>query len=141
MEAMRVENAIGMTVWANAVDMPQKVGDLIRVTINRVEPSKDDGGPAYPSTRPFVGIPTPSFTHSYTTGQPLNPNSHHSFSPHPFSGTEATESFPGMSLRDHFAAQALSSLAHGFNFSTEGNKDLATKSYEIADAMLEARKR
>jgi hypothetical protein len=159
---MRVENAIGMTVWANAVDLPQKVGDLIRVTINRVEPGKDDGGPAYPSTRPFSGIPMPDFTHSYTTGQPISPNGHQWFSPHPFSGSEATESFPGMSVRDAAALAALPTLikdglehnqrmlernfvradqSTAAAFMPVDFDEIATKAFAAADAFIRARAR
>ncbi len=46
----------------------------------------------------------------------------------------------GMTLRDYFAAQALSGIcAHLDNRSYNGPKDFALAAYAVADAMLEAR--
>ena len=46
---------------------------------------------------------------------------------------------PGMSLRDYFAATALSGLLQESNVSYDDNA-LAELSYQLADAMMEARK-
>lgn len=46
---------------------------------------------------------------------------------------------PGMSLRDYFAATAMRGLVALCNQHTTWEQD-ARKAYEIADAMLEARK-
>lgn len=55
-----------------------------------------------------------------------------------FGGTfRATES--GMSLRDYFAAKAMHAI--GLTFDDNVNADVATMSYKMADAMLEARKK
>lgn len=45
---------------------------------------------------------------------------------------------PGMTLRDYFAAKALSGISH-LNLEQMGADDLAVMSYAMADAMLKAR--
>jgi hypothetical protein len=88
---------------------------------------RDDGGPAFP----FISMPVP--------GQPLNIRQ------------QITSN--GMRLRDYFAAQALIGLAahaegRGADRLLEDPDDdaeayiaiLANGAYEIADAMLKARK-
>jgi hypothetical protein len=47
---------------------------------------------------------------------------------------------PGMSLRDWFAGQALQGRAHRFDNPHEHRELLAKDCYEMADAMLAARK-
>ena len=47
----------------------------------------------------------------------------------------------GMTLRDYFAAQALMGIYASPNFHTETMFDAATEAYEMADAMLQARKK
>jgi len=47
---------------------------------------------------------------------------------------------PGMTLRDYFAAQALTSMLSPVQNITENTPDVAAKlSYKFADAMLKAR--
>jgi len=46
----------------------------------------------------------------------------------------------GMDLRDYFAAAALQGMLAEDGGGAASNKDLAEFAYEIADAMLEARK-
>jgi hypothetical protein len=46
----------------------------------------------------------------------------------------------GMDLRDYFAAVALQGMLAEDGGGAASNKDLAEFAYEIADAMLEARK-
>ena len=46
---------------------------------------------------------------------------------------------PGLSLRDYFAAQAITSVAASDNWGTETEEDVAAAAYAIADAMLKAR--
>lgn len=52
--------------------------------------------------------------------------------------------FSGMSLRDYFAAKAmqgeLASQADGYEWPNESKEKLAAFAYEMADAMMEARK-
>ncbi len=48
------------------------------------------------------------------------------------------DTFGGMSLRDHFAGQALSAYADGWHKSNAD--ELAQLCYAVADAMLQARK-
>ena len=64
--------------------------------------------------------------------------------PHPALGNEAFQpsyDMSGMSLRDWFAGQALSSIYMRFVPDAEPEADdVATQAYIIADAMLEARK-
>jgi hypothetical protein len=45
----------------------------------------------------------------------------------------------GMDLRDYFAASALNSMGH-FYVNAISNEVIAAKCYEVADAMMEARK-
>lgn len=55
--------------------------------------------------------------------------------------THTTE--PGISLRDYFAGQALAGFAvsESFRRTPEGHASWAAWAYEVADAMLQARKR
>jgi hypothetical protein len=46
----------------------------------------------------------------------------------------------GMSLRDYFAAAALHSMDYGWFDSATRIREMAAESYEIADAMIAARK-
>jgi hypothetical protein len=56
-------------------------------------------------------------------------------------GQEVTrEQGVGMSLRDYFAAAALHSMDYGWFDSATRIREMAAESYEIADAMLAARK-
>lgn len=50
-------------------------------------------------------------------------------------GSETTQGSEGMTLRDYFAAQAMSSLIA----EEWAPKDCARQAYEFADAMIEAR--
>lgn len=50
------------------------------------------------------------------------------------------DSEPGMSLRDYFAAKAMQALVTGSSFDYGSWQMDAQAAYEIADAMLEARK-
>jgi hypothetical protein len=56
--------------------------------------------------------------------------------PHVSGLNSGLHSYPGMTLRDWFAGQALASFAQG-----DGAKTRAAFAYEIADAMIAARKR
>jgi hypothetical protein len=60
----------------------------------------------------------------------------------PLSNTDPDDyiPFPGMTLRDYFAGQALAGLASK-TYSTATNKALAKRSYALADAMLAERER
>jgi hypothetical protein len=49
----------------------------------------------------------------------------------------AATGYPGMTLRDYFAAKAMQALAQ--KYSHEG--DISRNAYKIADAMLKARER
>ena len=52
-----------------------------------------------------------------------------------------TWTWPGMTLRDWFAGQALAGELAGWRSSTEGHEfNIARRAYAAADAMLEARK-
>ena len=54
--------------------------------------------------------------------------------------TTAPEFYYGMSLRDHFAAQAMQGdIAHYGHENCWSPSDIATHAYEMADAMLIAR--
>jgi hypothetical protein len=79
------------------------------------QPKIDDGGPAYPEQ--FYFDPGKGMYGKYVSASDVG--------------------FGGMTLRDYFAAAALSGLALG-NAPTYA--DLATEAYTIADAMLAARK-
>lgn len=59
-------------------------------------------------------------------------------------GCEVPTVFPGMTLRDWFAGQALAAYAQHFDFGVPGysggrSRDQARRMYDIADAMLSAR--
>lgn len=57
-----------------------------------------------------------------------------------FEGAEGWQTEEGMTLRDYFAAKAMQGIcASGPSIGTT-NKVIATEAYQIADAMLEARK-
>jgi len=56
----------------------------------------------------------------------------------PHGGNESEDAKLGMTLRDWFAGQALSGVFGSFD--GWGTSDIAEMSYEIADAMIEARK-
>lgn len=79
----------------------------------------DDGGPAFPATPELLTVREDG------SAEPL--------------------SFPGMSLRDWFAGQALAGVAQaahaGGGYGFLEHKDLVAQyAYAMADAMLEARK-
>jgi hypothetical protein len=79
-----------------------------------------DGGPAFPAKAP-VEIPAPNHLPDYMSGP-----------------TFTIADFPGMSLRDWFAGQGL--RARWGNGSAMTEMEAARMAYQIADAMLEARK-
>jgi hypothetical protein len=45
----------------------------------------------------------------------------------------------GMYLRDYFAAKAMQSIVNNYMVSQDAGLEIATKAYEIADAMLKER--
>lgn len=47
--------------------------------------------------------------------------------------------YPGMTLRDYFAAKAMQGLAANTDFTDLPNEKTAQWAYQMADAMLEAR--
>jgi hypothetical protein len=47
---------------------------------------------------------------------------------------------PGMTLRDYFATSAMQGFCTNSDYDGIDHKDLAIWSYEVADAMMEARK-
>ena len=60
-------------------------------------------------------------------------------------GPDFAPGYAGMSLRDYFAAKAMNAfvtglLSDGEPVTQSDNKDIARRAYEIADAMLAARK-
>ena len=75
----------------------------------------DDGGPAFPATCSSEGVPL-------VVGYP-------------------SEMVSGMTLRDYFAAAALQGYCSNRDFGSMSDKTrLAKRAYELADAMIEARK-
>lgn len=64
----------------------------------------------------------------------------------PIPGLQNDESFNGMSLRDYFAGQALQGFLSGLladgqaKFGDSSRSEVAAQSYQMADAMLAARK-
>ena len=78
----------------------------------------NDGGPAFPR---------PPFTPK---------DSHDQFAQAGFAAT----GHPGMSLRDWFAGQALAAIPHIGCGCDLKNEEFAKAAYQIADAMLAARK-
>lgn len=87
--------------------------------------SYNDGGPAFPR-------PASEFTASGTVAE----------------GNDAIREQDGMSLRDYFAAHALSAVIEVYRFDNGGGigtdhlpRNVAAHAYRIADAMLEARQR
>lgn len=77
--------------------------------------TQDDGGPAFP--------------------QPQGTDPHGS----PYSAREI-DGDSGMSLRDWLAGQSLSSMDYGWFGSSTRIREMAQEAYNIADAMLAARK-
>lgn len=61
--------------------------------------------------------------------------------PHSFSNEYPTEIVGGMTLRDYFAAKAMQAHTVGRgDFADSNKRTIAECSYDMADAMLEARK-
>ena len=58
-----------------------------------------------------------------------------------FAISDNYEFHPGMTLRDYFAGQALASMDYGWFESYKRESEMASQSYAIADAMLNARER
>jgi len=57
-----------------------------------------------------------------------------------YARSDTDTSFPGMSLRDYFAAAAINGMLSALNpAATVSFKSLAMQAYAIADAMLEQR--
>jgi len=82
--------------------------------------SKDAGGPAFPTQINNSGItPIKGFN-----GEEIKP--------------QTFSAYPGMNLRDYFAAKAMQA-SRSRNSQYTSWDDLAQDSYEIADAMLAAR--
>jgi hypothetical protein len=84
---------------------------------------KNNGGPAFPFSMTVEELP-----HDAEPGKLCVP-------------IKSTRSFPGMTLRDYFAAKALQGAIYHRGFATVGdNRDLDAKdAYAYADAMLKAR--
>jgi len=61
----------------------------------------------------------------------------------PIKGPVMTSDEQGMTLRDYFAAKAMQGYLHYFSTDSHPPEDhfLAKMSYELADAMLEAREK
>lgn len=78
--------------------------------------SKENGGPAFPC--------------EVMTGQVVHENGRLDF---------LKELSGGMSLRDYFAAKALQGLLADTNIQSSA-EEFASRAYDVADAMLEARK-
>jgi hypothetical protein len=79
---------------------------------------KYDGGPAYPSK----AYKTVTFPNGQT-----------------FQETDFGN-YPGMTLRDWFAGQALQGLLAKYNLKTPGDQDtVSAMAYELADSILERR--
>jgi hypothetical protein len=53
---------------------------------------------------------------------------------------EKVQSVGGLSLRDYFAAAAMQGYCSNRDFGSMSDKTLAKRAYELADAMLAARK-
>jgi len=51
-----------------------------------------------------------------------------------------SETFDGMSLRDYFATHAMQGFM-GSSWNVKSFEEMATKAYELADAMMKARER
>ena len=58
----------------------------------------------------------------------------------PSHGSMGEVTHEGMTLRDYFAGQALSSLLLGRNVFNVVERSIAKDAYQLADAMMEARK-
>ena len=67
------------------------------------------------------------------SGGPAFPRTRYHSDEHPI-GYET-----GMTLRDYFAAKALTGMLSNSNLSAIPNEEIAGEAYAIADAMLEAR--
>lgn len=84
--------------------------------------SEKDGGPAFPTTRlektPFFHDP------EHRLPDALQYQDVH---------------YPGLSLRDYFAAQALSAVMDSWLAADQAHDAIAAECYEWADAMLKAR--
>jgi hypothetical protein len=98
----------------------------------------DDGGPAFPSTSPY--LPPQAAVYSGDQGWPHAPATAYPAFP--------TVSYPGMTLRDWFAGQALAGVMasphiadHAGTNKTDAEfvSGLAMRSYMLADAMLAER--
>lgn len=88
------------------------------------KPEIDEGGPAFPTAYP---IPKVEVLYDGKLIEPESP---------------PCMIVPGMSLRDYFAGQALTALAPPASHVVQyPNSELATWSYQIADAMIEERKK
>lgn len=74
--------------------------------------TQDNGGPAFPVS---TGNPDAPHQDGHTTAQ-----------------------FPGMTLRDYFAAKAMQGLLSDPNIKAS-TKEFAAQAYALADAMLKAR--
>lgn len=86
-------------------------------TVAAGAPTKDDGGPAFPTNE-------------------ITMRAHHVGGDQFEARALVTKIIPGMTLRDYFAGQVL--LGYGLGMSPAS---VAHAAYDIADAMLEARKR
>lgn len=58
---------------------------------------------------------------------------------HPTGYVEVFDDWPGMTLRDWFAGQAIHSLIANRDASQYGHNDLAQEAYQIAEAMVEVK--
>lgn len=82
---------------------------------------KDDGGPAYPVETSRKSVAN-GVEYGHQTGN-------------------TTWQFPGMTLRDYFAAKAMLMERHPYDQSNGAYADFAGKCYDLADAMLAERER
>lgn len=132
---------------------PEQGQDYFNETSPTREP-KPDGGPAYPSTVPFVAPPS-HHQHHYKITDGVS-TEHKLIVPFSFSGEQATESHLGMTLRDKAALAALPEImrnayAHNerirkglvnrdlVDFHTVEFDEMAEKAYVVADALIKAR--
>jgi hypothetical protein len=58
----------------------------------------------------------------------------------PIPGLQDDADFNGMTLRDYFAAKALQGMCADPTTAGTAGKDIVAECYDLADAMLEARK-
>ena len=82
---------------------------------------KDDGGPAFPTPEVLYSTPTASTLYGGTY-------------------TTTTTKSSGLSIRDWFAGQALAGLMANRRALDGDERLVATQAYDLADAMLAARK-